>query len=65
MSPRGPIKGEVYADFVVELFSEGTLRRYAVGRGGKFQMGALCGWVLQSAGEWSWRDLGRAKRVVD
>jgi len=59
--PRGPIKGQVYTDFVVELSPDKCTTR----GGGQLQMGALSGWVIQPAKQRSRRDLGRAERVVD
>ncbi|XP_068476551.1 uncharacterized protein [Phaseolus vulgaris] len=58
--PRGPIKGQVYTDFVVELSPDKCTTR----GGGQLQMGALSGWVIQPAKQRSRRDLGRAERSL-
>jgi len=58
--PRGPIKGQVYADFVVELFSAAAHQEETY-----FRMGPLRGRVFQPIGRWGWRHFGRAKWVTD
>jgi len=58
--PRGPIKGQVYADFVVELSPVDAQQEEEASF-----IWVLFGWVTQPARQWSWRDLGRTKRVVD
>ena len=52
--PRGPIKGHVYADFMVVLSSEDSQPNSDDFR-----------WVPQLTREWSWGHLRRAKRVFN